>query len=179
MEKLADFLSSDSLRVERTLPAPPERVWSYIVDANKRTRWFCAGDDLIGVGQKFELHFNHFRITDEKPPEKYKRFDGTQPDYVSTGKVVAFEPPRLLRFAWNEENGEPTDVTFELSPQGAGTHLVITHSKLPNRKELINVGGGWNAHVRILEDELAGRPHRGFWSDVARFEVELEQAAPR
>lgn len=73
--KLADILSPDSLRIIRVLAAPPERVWAHLAEAQKRSRWFCAGDDLTGVGQKFELHFGHHRITDEPPPEKYKRFD--------------------------------------------------------------------------------------------------------
>lgn len=177
--KLADILSRDSLCVTRVLAAPPERVWAHLVEAQKRARWFCAGDDLTGVGQKFELHFGHHRITDEPPPEKYKRFDGTQPDFISHGEVLAFEPPRLLRFSWFESSGEPSDVTFELSPDSAGTRVVITHAKLPNRGELIGVGGGWNAHLNVLEDELDSRKHRGFWSDIARFEEELERIVPR
>jgi|CXWL01.1.fsa_nt_gi uncharacterized protein YndB with AHSA1/START domain len=179
MTQLADILSRDSLRIDRVLAAPPERVWAHLVDAKKRARWFCAGDDLTGIGQKFELHFNHHRITDEPPPEKYKRFDGTQPDFVSYGQISAFEPARTLRFSWMETADDASDVLFELSPQGDGTRLVITHSKLPNRGGLIGVGGGWNAHLNVLEDELAGRIHRGFWSDIARFEQELERVVPK
>lgn len=176
--KLADILSPDSLRVTRVLAAPPDRVWAHLVEAHKRSRWFCAGDDLTHVGQKFELHFGHHRITEELPPEKYRRFDGTQPDLVSHGQVLAFEPPLLLRFAWFDDPHEPSDVTFELSADGGGTRVVITHAKLPNRGELIGVGSGWNAHLGVLEDELAGRKHREFWSDIARFEEQLERLIP-
>jgi uncharacterized protein YndB with AHSA1/START domain len=179
MTRPAEILSRDSLRIERIIAAPPQRIWDHLVDPVKRARWFCAGDSLRDVGQGFELHFNHHRITDEPPPERYKRFDGTQPDLISKGQVLAFEPPRLLKFAWEESEGEPSEVLFELMPQGDATRLVITHSKLPNRKELIGVGGGWNAHLGVLEDELAGRPHRGFWSDIARYEAELERIVPK
>jgi uncharacterized protein YndB with AHSA1/START domain len=179
MQQLAEFLASDALRIERALNAPPERVWAYLVEAKKRTRWFCAGDDLTHVGQRFELHFNHARITDEKPPAKWARFEAGQPDFVSTGEILAFEPHRLLRFSWMEQGDGASDVTFEFTSSGAGTLLVITHAKLPNREELIGVGGGWNAHLNTLEDELAGRPHRGFWSDIARYEIELDREAPR
>ncbi|GAM96439.1 hypothetical protein U91I_00058 [alpha proteobacterium U9-1i] len=178
MTDLAEILSRDALRVERTLPASPERVWNNLVDAKKRSRWFCAGDDLVGVGQKFELHFGHHRITDEPPPEKYKRFDGTQPDFVSYGKILEFEPNRRLRFSWMENDDNASDVLFELSPRSDGTRLVITHSKLPNREELVGVGGGWNAHLNVLEDELVGRKHRGFWSDIARFDEEMQRLVP-
>ncbi len=181
MTQLAEILSREALRIERVLPAAPEKVWANLVDAKKRSRWFCAGDDLTGVGQRFELHFGHHRITDEPPPEKFRRFDGTQPDFVSYGRVLEFEPNRRLRFSWMEsaEGGGASDVLFELSPRGDGALLVITHSELPNREELVGVGGGWNAHLNVLEDELQGRKHRGFWSDVARFEEELERIVPR
>jgi uncharacterized protein YndB with AHSA1/START domain len=176
--QLAQILSRDSLRIERVIAAAPQRIWDHIVDPEKRARWFCAGDTLSDVGQDFELRFNHTRITDDKPPEKYKSMDGTQPDFVSKGQVLAFEPPRLLKFAWEESEGKPSEVVFELAPEGNAARLVITHSKLPNRKELIGVGAGWNAHLGVLEDDLAGKPHRPFWADIARCEEELERIVP-
>jgi uncharacterized protein YndB with AHSA1/START domain len=177
--QLAEILSGDSLRIERIIAASPQRIWDHLVDPEKRARWFCAGDTLSDVGQEFELRFNHTRITDDKPPEKYKSMDASQPDFVSKGRVLAFEPPRLLKFAWSESEGPPSEVLFELAPHGDATRLVITHTKLPNRKELIGVGAGWNAHLGVLEDELAGKPHRAFWADIVRFEADLERIVPQ
>lgn len=179
MSQLAEILSRDSLRIERVIAAPAQRIWDHLVDPVKRARWFCHGDALHDVGQDFELRFNHTRITSDTPPEKYKSMDGSQPDFVSKGRVLAFEPPRKLMFAWNETEGPPSEVLFELTPQGDATRLVITHTNLPNRKELIGVGAGWNAHLGVLEDELAGKPHRAFWADIVRFEDKLERIVPQ
>ena len=161
--KLGKALAPDTFQITRVLKAPPERVWSYLVDADKRSRWFNAGDDITANGQPFEMHFGHHRISDEKPPAKYARFDGTQPDMVMQSKVLAFEPPRLLRYAWAEGKGQ-SEVTFELTPHAGGTLLTLTHAKLSSRDEMLDVAGGWTLHLGLLEDEINAAPHRAFWT---------------
>jgi uncharacterized protein YndB with AHSA1/START domain len=179
MNELGKVVSADTFRIERSFKAPPERVWSYLVDAEKRSRWFNAGDDITATGQDFEMHFGHHRITEDKPPAKFARFDGTQPDMVMKTRVLAFEPPRLLRIAWPEGKGGPSEVTFELSPQNGGTKLVLTHAKLASRGDMLSVSGGWTAHLDVLGQELAGEPHRGFWAAIERYEPQYDQLIPR
>ena len=41
--ELGRAIAPDTFRLERTLKAPIHRVWSYFVDANKRSRWFTGG----------------------------------------------------------------------------------------------------------------------------------------
>jgi uncharacterized protein YndB with AHSA1/START domain len=177
-ENLGDVIAPNTLRIERLLAATPERVWAHLVEPEKRIRWFCGGDRIPDtVGASFEMRFNHFRITDEKPPAKYARFDGSQPDLVGVERVLEFDPPRRLRITFTGET--VSEVTFELTPEGVSTRLVITHKKLPNRAEMLNVGGGWNSHLGILEDELAGQKHRAFWSEHARIAAALELKIPQ
>lgn len=178
MIEQTEILSGDTLRVERLLRAPPQRIWDHLADSAKRARWFCAGDDLREAGQHFAFGFNHTRITPEQRPGAAPR-DPHEPDFMSPGQVLAFEPPRLLRFAWEQKPGKPSQVTFELIPHAEGTLVVITHARLPGREDVVNVGGGWNAHLDMLEDELAARAHGRFWSQFAAYAATMEAKLPR
>ena len=159
------------------LKARPERVWSYLVDAKKRSRWFNAGDDITSNGQSFEMHFGHHRITEEKPPAKHARFDGSQPDLVMKSQVLAFEPPRLLRITW-PEGAHGGEVTFELTLLHSGTLLTLTHAKLSDRKQMLDVAGGWTMHLGLLEDEINEAPHRSFWSALDCLDAAYEESLP-
>jgi uncharacterized protein YndB with AHSA1/START domain len=92
-----------------------------------------------------------------------------------TGKVLRIEAPRLIEFTWMETNGVASEVTFELSERGDKVALIITHRKVDGRDMLLSVSGGWDVHVGILEDVLANREPRGFWSNHARLEREYAQ----
>jgi uncharacterized protein YndB with AHSA1/START domain len=87
-----------------------------------------------------------------------------------TGRVLRIEPPRLIEFTWLEAHGVTSEVTFELAPRGDQVALVITHRKIGTRDELLDISGGWDVHVGILEDVLSAREPRGFWSTHARLE---------
>ena len=52
---------------------------------------------------------------------------------------------------------------------------MLTHRRLPDRKEMLSVAGGWHAHLGILEDVLTGREPRGFWSTHAKLVKEYEK----
>ena len=77
-----------------------------------------------------------------------------------------------------ESDGVASEVTFELSPRGDQVALIITHRKISNRAELLDIAGGWAVHVGILEDLLAGRTPRGFWSTHARLVEEYSRRFP-
>ena len=39
-----------TVRLERILPGPIERVWSYLTESEKRGQWFAAGEMELRVG---------------------------------------------------------------------------------------------------------------------------------
>jgi uncharacterized protein YndB with AHSA1/START domain len=55
----------DTLRIERTLPGPIERVWAYLVDPVKRATWFARGPMDLKPGGHMELNFDHDDFSDE------------------------------------------------------------------------------------------------------------------
>ena len=44
MENYGEMLDDTTIRFERMLPGPIERVWEYITESDKRAKWLCAGD---------------------------------------------------------------------------------------------------------------------------------------
>lgn len=153
-----------TLRVERVLKAPIDKVWAYLTDSEKRAKWFAGGSFELRVGGKTELRFDHDKLSHEPSPKGWSKAG-----MVSSGEIVAIDPPRLI--AWRDSGiGEGgSDIRMELSAQGDATLLVITHT-LAQRNDRVGVSGGWTAHLNILEDVLAGRSPRGFWTmhDAAR-----------
>ena len=164
----------DTLRIERLLPGPIERVWSYLTDPQKRATWFARGPMELEPGGHMELEFDHDDFSDEPYPEKYRKYKGVR----SPGTIVRAEPPRLLVFDWGEEDGSASEVRIELSEQGEDVRLVLTHSRLSSRDALLNVAGGWHAHLGVLAARLNGVEPKGFWSTLVRTEAEYARRIP-
>lgn len=167
----------DSVRIERLLPGPIERVWAYLTEPDKRRQWLAAGPMDLRVGGAVELDFDNNRLTrdDDPPPAKYADHS------VNTmrGHITAVEPPRLLRFTWNEDAGSKSEVSFELSEHDGQVRLVVHHRHLSNRNGLVSVSGGWHAHLGLLVAVLSQREPEGFWRTHARLEAEYERRIPQ
>ncbi len=100
------------------LPAPPDRVWAALVDAEQLSAWFGA------------------RVEIEARPGGSATFawpDGT----VRRASVVALEPQRLLLLRWlpfaEDARGRrralaSTQVRFVLDGVEAGTRLLVQES---------------------------------------------------
>jgi uncharacterized protein YndB with AHSA1/START domain len=155
-----------TVRLERLLPGPIERVWSYVTDADKRARWLAGGEWDLRVGGGVRLEFdNNSLSSDKNPPERFKG----SAKHSFDGIITRLEPPRLLAHTWTWEQND-TEVTYELTPKGKDTLLVITHRRVEGRDTVANVMGGWDVHTGILADILSGAEPRPFWkthSEVA------------
>ncbi len=162
-----------TVRFERLLPAPAERVWDYLTKSELRRKWFAEGQMELRPGGAVTLIFRNSELSPagEEVPEKFRPYEG----YESKGEIVRAEPPRLLVFNWFEESGPATEVSWELERRGEETLLVLTHSRLPNRAMMVDVSGGWHVHLDVLEDVLAARTPRPFWSTNARYAEEYEE----
>ncbi len=161
-----------TIRMERLLPGPIERVWDYLTDSAKRGKWFATGEMDLRVGGTVDFFFHHADLSAEKtPPEKHKHKEcgiGMQ------GTITACDPPRLLGFTF----GHAGEVTFELTPKGKDVMLVLTHRDLADRKMMVSVSSGWHTHLGILADVLNGDRPRPFWTTVTKMEGEYESRLP-
>ena len=168
---LGTQIATTTLRVERTLPAPVERVWAYLVDPEKRRTWLAGGSMAAAPGGVFELRFQHTELSGEEAPEHYAAYRKT---HIQKSRVVRIEPPKLLTITWGSESDAASEVTFEPSPKGDGTQLVLTHRRLPDRKETVSVASGWHAHLEVLDDVLHERKPQGFWTNLSELEAAYE-----
>jgi uncharacterized protein YndB with AHSA1/START domain len=164
-------MAPDSIRLERILEAPPETVWRYLTQADLRAQWFAGGTDAIGEGP-LELAFDHDNLSsDDVPcPAEYAGHKGA----VNHEKILRFEPHRLLAYTFGE--GRNGVATFELFAEGGRTRLVLTHSGIQSPTGALGFGSGWNSHLLVLAEKLAGRSVRDFWAVHARSREEVAQA---
>ena len=171
MTKVIERVSADTIRLERILDAPAETVWRYLTEAELRGQWFMGGSDAVADGE-FELLINHDQLsTDEAPyPEAYAEFKGAR----WTEKVIRFDPPRLLETTFS--SGKNGTITYELFEEGGRTRLVLTHAGITSGTGAMDFGSGWNSHLTVLQEKLAGRSVRNFWDLHARSREAVAEA---
>ena len=167
---------SGAVRFERLLDAPAERVWDYLSQSELRRKWFAGGEMELRPGGALTLVFRNSELAPagEEMPDKFRQYEGME----SKGEIVVAEPPRRLVFNWDEEDGRSTEVSWELDPRGEQTMFTLTHRRLPSRAMTVDVSGGWHLHLDVLEDVLAERPSRPFWSRQEALETEYGRRVP-
>ena len=177
MNKYGVIVGPNTVRFERLLPGPIERVWSYLTDPEKRGTWLAKGNMDLRIDGHVELEFFNNKLTDndESPPPKYAQYGG---EIHMVGRVVECQPPHLLTYSWGENLGTASEVTFELSPRDDKVLLVLTHRRLVTRDDMVSVAGGWHTHLDILVDRLEGRKPAGFWMTHKRLETEYDERLP-
>ena len=166
-----------TVRFERVLPGPIERVWAYLTESEKRGSWLASGEMELRVGGRVELKFRHAELSAkiEPTPERYKKYEG---GHTMHARVTRCEPPRLLSYTWGEGPANESEVTFELTPRDGSVLLVLTHRRLRDRGEMVNVAGGWHCHLGVLVNLLNGLEPAPFWSALVQVEGEYEKRIP-
>ena len=169
-QKHSTLVEPGTVRLERLLPGPLERVWAYITEPNKRAMWICGGTIDLRVGGKMHMEFDNNSLTSDKsPPPKYQG----RAKASSVGVVTRLEPMRVFAHTWTWESGD-TEVTYELAPRGKDVLLTIVHSKVKGRGATASVMGGWDVHTGVLEDVLRGAEPRPFWATHTKLEKEYD-----
>lgn len=168
----AELVNPDTLRFERLLPGPIDRVWAYLTESDKRAQWLAAGEMEPHQGGSVILRFDHATLSKEMvpAPEKFKDGGCGQTPH----RVTVWDPPRTLGLTWGTPD-EPSEVTFELTPQEDKVRLVLTHRRLVNRATRLGVASGWHTHLSVFEDRLNGREARAFWTTFSELEAEYEK----
>ncbi len=174
MNDYGELLDESTVRFERLLPGPIERVWRYLTESDKRAQWLCGGDVENAVGGHVDMHFHNVSLSTDEDiarPEKYS----DMPEKMSfAGKVTRCDPPNLLEHTW-EFGDENSLVCYELSEQGDKVRLVLTHRRLESPQTVLDVSGGWHTHLNILVDVLENRKLRPFYKMQAQYESEYSE----
>ncbi|MBU1378632.1 MAG: SRPBCC family protein [Alphaproteobacteria bacterium] len=166
-----ELIEPASLRIERILPGPIERIWSYLTESDLRAQWLARGDMQLRPGAKVEFVWRNGELSgraEERP-------EGVNEEGRMTCEIFRAEPPRLLVIGWGTSGSE---VTFELEPQGAEVKFTVTHRRLPDRANLLGVSAGWHAHLEFLGARLHGREPPLFWKTWAELKAAYDQRLP-
>jgi len=158
--------SGSTLRIERRLPGPIERVWAYLVDPEKRALWWVGGAWDLRVGGETQCEWDHTRLSHEPTPAAWKDFDGM----TTTGTITRLDPPRFLAYRADMGGGD-FEVTFELVPDGDDVIFSITQAPVADPGKA-SFASGWHAYMDILEDRVRGTKPQAFWTNFNRLEKE-------
>jgi predicted 3-demethylubiquinone-9 3-methyltransferase (glyoxalase superfamily)/uncharacterized protein YndB with AHSA1/START domain len=129
---LEDHEGRTVLRFERRLGHPQERVWAALTELDDLRHWHPS---------PFELERRAGGAIRFLPPEGAAFGDG---------RVVAYEPPRLLAYSWGED-----ELRWELEPRDEGTLLTLTHT-FEDRFKAARDAAGWELCLAALGSVLSG-----------------------
>jgi uncharacterized protein YndB with AHSA1/START domain len=144
-------ITGDTVRFERLLPGPIERVWSYLTEGPQLKTWL-AEDGAIPphVGATFTLQMGGGDDMPER--EGYSA--------AVYGKVLAYDRPRSLEYTWGVRNPEgkvlESVVRFDLEPRGDRVALVLTHRGVLPGFETRTLAG-WHQLLDALQARVEGR----------------------
>lgn len=159
-----------TLRIQRLMPGPIERVWAYLTDSDLRRKWLASGEMDLKVGAPFELVWRNNELTN--PPGA--RPDGFGDEHRMQSRITELDPPRRLSFTW----GNSGDVTFELEPTGHKVLLTVIHRRLPDRGTMLMVGAGWHMHLDVLVARASGTESEPFWDGWLRLKQDYDRRLP-
>lgn len=176
MTDYGEITAPDTVRIERRLPGPIQRLWAYLTESDKRRLWLASGEMALQPGGGVTLVFRNTKLTghDGSPPPKYAHHPE---ESQLNGTVIDCDPPRLLRYRWGV-SPDASEVCFELTEQGADVLLVVTHTRLPTRDEMLSVAAGWHTHLEILTARLTDQAPPGFWPLHTQLEAGYETRIP-
>lgn len=159
---LATFPTPGSVRIERTVAVPVERVWSYLTDPELLATWLARGSVPSHVGDRFTLAL------------------------LASGDAIeatltAHDPPRILAYTWfaaEHETPRPdhSHVRFELAPHEGGTLLVLVHGGVLDGFQG-RVAAGWHSLLDALAARIAGIEPPDFFSVFPRVIDAYEELA--
>jgi uncharacterized protein YndB with AHSA1/START domain len=161
---------TDTLTIQRRLPGPIERVWSYLTDGELRRQWLAAGTMEMKVGATTEFVWRNDELTD--PPGA--RPEGFGPEHTMTCRMTEYDPPRRLGYLF----GKSGEVTFDLEPRGDRVLLTLTHARIPDRGTLLSVSAGWHGHLDVLAARAESRAPAPFWEAWTRLKSDYERRLP-
>jgi uncharacterized protein YndB with AHSA1/START domain len=130
--------------LEELLPHPIEAVWRELTGAAAISDWLMVTTDFRATaGFRFHLRSDHLSTTGWIEAE-----------------VVEVDPPRRMVWSCSAVDGTPpSHVTFELTPEAAGTRLRLRHvgDLAPEVVELLR--NGWPGRITALEHSIRRAEH--------------------
>ena len=159
---LVDDDEGATLTFHRSYRHTPEEVWDAIATPEGLRGWLlCIPAVIAGrVGGRFDLISG---------PAGYR----------STGRILTWEPPRLLEYEWNVEpvpempRGEQAIFRYELTPDGGPTHVLVTYRRITKQ-----TARGFLPGLHAFLDRLEAQLDEGALPDWVQRFGELQAEYP-
>jgi uncharacterized protein YndB with AHSA1/START domain len=147
-----------AVRLERTIPAPPERVYRAWLDPELLSLWMAPGAVRVTRAEVDERVGGRFRIWQAGPDGDVGGFEA---------ELLELVPDERIVFRWGfvgpDRLAGPTfdsllTITLREAPDG-GTELTLVHERLDALREALpdvadNVGRGWELALDKLEEAI-------------------------
>ena len=140
-----------TIRLNRTIPAPIEKVFAAWTDPAVMVRWFAPTDDYTTPVAEVDLRVGgSYRVG-----MKHK----DRPDVrLHSGQYCRIEAPLLLSFTWIQESHDPgaplTQVTLEFRPNEQATDLTLIHERFRDEQGRKGHNDGWTGCLNRLASKL-------------------------
>jgi uncharacterized protein YndB with AHSA1/START domain len=128
---------------ERRLAHPIDAVWAALTEPDQLAAWLGPGTLEPRAGGEISV-----RTGPEGRPELQRSM---------SGRILEWDPPRLLEHEWLQPGLDVSVVRYELEPDTGGTILRFTHRR---SAAPAGTGGraGWHAYLDRLAAHLDGQP---------------------
>ncbi len=135
-----------SVKIERSISAPPETVFDAWLNPEMLMRFMCPGPGMTTpsakvdptVGGRFYLVM---KAGDDEMPHG--------------GVYQEIDRPNRLVFSWESPfNAEGSTVTLDFRAVSGGTHLTLSHIRFVSQESRDNHEGGWTAILAKLDETL-------------------------
>jgi uncharacterized protein YndB with AHSA1/START domain len=151
---MPDAITPDTIKSERFLAVPPDRVFRAWSDRDERLQWDVPGNNWII--DDFQHEFREDGIETSRFGPK------GEPTAETFGRYLIIEPPRrivnagVMRSVKTGEVSSATMMTLNLEPEGDGTRLtLIDQSVFLGRGETATMRRhGWDEILDKLSDYL-------------------------
>ena len=121
-------MSGDTARVSVALAIAPQAAFE--IFTREIDQWWRRGIRFRHAGPR--AGFIH--LEPALGGRLFESIDGeSEPLIVEVGRVIAWDPPRLLIFSWHNANyapNEATEVEVEFTATAGGTRVTVTHRGL-------------------------------------------------
>ena len=169
-DAFGELAEPTTLKIQRLLPGPIERIWAYLTDSELRRKWLAAGVREMKVGAPVELVWRNDELNDPRST----RPEGFPEEQRMQTRITELEPLRKLSIAWNGTG----DVTFELEPKGSRVLLTVIHRRFPDRATLLMHMAGWHMHLDVLAARADGEEPAPFWDGWSSLMKEYDRRLP-
>ena len=145
-------LDLDAIVSEIDIAAPPERVFAALTDPAQLMQWFSDASCPVKFWHMDARKGGSYSYATEKGNFEVNGVS----EFECHGKILEFDPPRLLAYTWignwHLDKQRKTVVRWELTPSATGTHVKVTHSGLAQEAAAReDYRGGWPGVVEKLK----------------------------